>query len=485
MRNLAVLAARLAGRPLLMRDEASVLSYARLAGVEAEPERRSGWAGLLGRGRKVAASIEDGEPMAAPVAWLPDWMGDCDAQGYGWSMKAGVAVIRVDGPLLAEGFGYGDHWYHGYDTLRDSVEDAQTAGARAIAVRINSPGGVCASGLPELSDYIRTIRSAAGGIPIWAICEGAYSAAYWLASACDVIVCMKEGGAGSIGAVVTHCDMSGMLSKDGIVMTHVQFGPHKTDFSSLKPLSEDAQKRLQAEIDQWGRWFVAAVHAGRPTLAPEVILATGARCYFGDSDVAELSALKTGLVDRVMTEREAFAALETLVATSTPPAAPAASAPLKEKHMKRSTLAAVLDDPKLSADQKVGRLNAIRADEGDDAPEDDVEDGEKDDPAEAEAGDDDGEDDKIDAKVAKSILASPHAKGRENLAQNLAFEPGMTLEKAETLLKSAGKGGGLASRMEGRDPAVTPGGGKPSGSAPVLDSSAIYAKRAAAQRKRR
>jgi capsid assembly protease len=480
MRNLAVMAARLSGRPLLMRDEASVLSLARIAGVEPDRERRSGLSVLFGRARKAAADL-GGDELAEPLAWLPDWMGEADAVGYGWSMRNGVAVIRVDGPLLDEGFGYGDCWWHGYDTLRMSIETAREAGARAIAIRSNSPGGMCAPGLPELGDYIRSIRAAAGGVPIWGIVEGGYSAMYWLLSACDVIVCMKQGGAGSIGAVVSHCDVSGAMSKEGIVLQHIQFGAHKTDFSSFKPLSDDAKARLQAEIDQWGRWFVAAVAEGRPNLTPEAIIATQARCYFGDSDDPQLSALKVGLVDRVMTEREAFAALEELVATPVSPAAPAASAPLKEKTMKRSTLAAVLDDPKTTAAQKVAQLNAIRADEGEEDPvegaegEDDEEDTAGEPAPEAEGGE--GDEEQVDAKVAKSILDSPEAKGRDNLARELAFTPGMTLEKAEKLLKASGKTGGLADRMEGRDPQVTHGGGRAAKTGPVLDSGAIFAKR--------
>lgn len=487
MRNLAIMAARLSGRPLLMRDEASVLSLARLAGVEVDRERRSPLSNLLGRARKVSADL-DGDEMAEPMAWMPDWMGQPDAVGYGWSMRNGVAIIRIDGPLLDEGFGYGDCWWHGYDTLRLAIETAVEAGARAIALRCNSPGGMCAPGLPELGDYIRSIRAAAGGIPIWGIVEAGYSAMYWVLSACDVIVCMKQGGAGSIGAVVTHCDVSGSLSKEGMVVTHVQFGANKTDFSSFKPLSDEAKARLQAEIDQWGRWFVGAVAEGRPNLTPEAIIATQARCYFGDSDNVELSALKVGLVDRVMTEREAFAALEELVATPVSPAAPAASAPLKEKTMKRSTLAAVLDDRKLTAAQKVAQLNAIRADEGEGDTDEEVGDGEaaetpaEDEPAEGEG--EDGEDKPVDAKVAKSILDSPEAKGRENLARELAFTPGMNLERAEKLLKASAKGGGLGSRMEGRDPNVAHSGGKPGpkGEA-AIDTGNIYAKRRDARKR--
>ncbi len=480
MRNFAVMAARLSGRPLLMRDEASVLALARLANIEPDRERRSGLSVLLGRARKASAAIE-GDELAAPLAWLPDWMGDADAVGFGWSMRNGVAVIRIDGPLLDEGFGYGDCWWHGYDTLRQSIESAREAGARAIAIRCNSPGGVCAPGLPELGDYIRSVRAAAGGIPIWGIVEGGYSAMYWLLSACDVVVCMKQGGAGSIGAVVSHCDVSGALSKEGMVVTHVQFGAHKTDFSSFKPLSDDAKARLQAEIDQWGRWFVAAVAEGRPTLTPEAIIATQARCYFGDSDDPQLSALKVGLVDRVMTEREAFAALEELVATPVSPAASAASAPLKEKTMKRSTLAAVLDDPKTTAAQKVAQLNAIRADEGEEETQEggEGEGGEDAPPEEPEAGGEGGEGDEeqVDAKVAKSILDSPEAKGRENLARELAFTPGMTLDRAETLLKASGKTNSLGDRMAGRDPKVTHSGGQPGKTEGVIDSGAIYGRR--------
>lgn len=495
MRNLAVMAARLSGRPLLMRDAGSVLAFARMAGVEVDGERRSPLSRLLNRSRKASAEL-DGDVMEAPAAWSPGWLGAPESVGFGWTMLQGVAIIRIDGPLLDEGFGYGETWWHGYDTLRTAIETAREAGARAIALRVNSPGGVCAPGLPELGEYVRSIRASAGGIPIWGIVEGAYSACYWLISACDVVICMREGGAGSIGAVVGHCDVSGMLSKDGIVFEHIQFGAHKTDYSSFKPLSDEARALLQAEINQWGRWFVAAVHAGRPSLSPEAIIATQARCYFGDSDDPTLSALSVGLVDRVMTEREAFAALFEHVSNPVSPAATAALAPPKENTMKRSTLAAVLGDASLSDADKISKLNAIRAEEGDEGPGDpENPEGDEDpkDPEDPEAGGEGGgapggdedEDKPVDAKVAKSILNSPEAKGREPLARELAFEPGMTLARAETLLKASARGGGLDSRMEGRDPNVTHGGGSaPKSAADTIDTGAIYAKRRSQRQKR-
>ena len=87
--------------------------------------------------------------------------------------------------------------------------------------------------------------------------------------------------------------------------------------------------------------------------------------------------------------------------------------------------------------------------EGDDAPKDDEDD------APPESARSSGG---VSASVAKKVLELPSAKGREKLAHELAFTPGMTVKTADRLMSAAPKGGGrLAEAMAGRD--VNPGAG--------------------------
>lgn len=64
----------------------------------------------------------------------------------------------------------------------------------------------------------------------------------------------------------------------------------------------------------------------------------------------------------------------------------------------------------------------------------------------------------VDASVAQSILALPEAKGREALAQRLAFKPGMTVAEAKADLAAAPRASRLADRVN--DPNLSADGGK-------------------------
>ncbi|MFN7110317.1 MAG: S49 family peptidase [Brevundimonas sp.] len=430
MRNPAQLAAALSGRPLLMR-EASVPALARELGV-AGGERGSPLTAFIGRARRAIAGRGDMEMRTEPLASSPRFVGEPDATGFGWVLKDGVGILEIEGPLMAEGFGWGDTWYHGYDTLHVAYEE-MIADARVGAIWeiLRSPGGVVDHGLPELAALKREHRAANGGKPIHSFIRDGYSAAYWDASSSDHITAARESGVGSIGAVVTHCDFSGAFAKDGIVITPFKFGKRKTDGSWMEPLSETASATLQAEIDQCGRWFVSDVLEGRPNLTEEAVLATEAGCYFGDSDDPELSGLAKGLIDTVATERTAFATIRELarerLASSAAGPAPSASKPasIQESEMKRSAVLAAAKKAGLKENDIKALSDALpKAEEGDDKPSD-KDDDEEDKPAdEAESEGDDTSDDKDGDKSdddksegeASAIAASPEAKKHPALA---------------------------------------------------------------------
>lgn len=471
MRNPARLAADLSGRPLLLR-EASVPALAQLLGIQSAEERS--FAGWLGRARRALAHRGEDVSVTEPACYAPRWLGEPDATGMGWTLKDGVGCLLIDSCLMAEGFGYGDCWYHGYDTLLTAYEEMiADARVRAIFEVVDSPGGIVDAGLPELAAFKRANRQAAGGKPIVTFARNAFSAAYWIPASSDRIVAARESGVGSIGAVVGWCGLAGALEKEGIEYRAFKFGKRKTDGSPFEGLSETAAETLQAEIDQCGRWFVADVLAGRPQLSEGEVLATEAACYFAQADDAAMSGIDLKLVDEISTERKAFAALRDQIAGGGPrsPAAPAAPAAVQEKDMKRSAVLAAAQKAGLNKSQ-IRKLEAELPDEGE---TDDDEDGadtsaeteeddasaetEDEDQASTESGNDEEEEGDVDAKVAKAVLGLPEAKGREQLAQELAFTPGMTTAKAQRLLAAAPKGGKgqLASTLSG-SPRLGPDG---------------------------
>ena len=483
MRNPARLAAELSGRPLLLR-EASLPALARQLGITAE-ERGSPLTNFIGRARRALASRDDAPCLTEPVAAAPRWVGDPDHLGFGWVLKDGVAILEIEGPLMAEGFGWGDTWYHGYDTLR-AAYDEMTADARVGAIWevIRSPGGVVDSGLPELAAFKRENRALAGGKPIHSFLRDGFSAAYWVPSASDRIDAARESGVGSIGAVVAWCGMAGMLEKEGFEYRAFKFGARKTDASAFEPLSESAAASLQAEIDQCGRWFVADVLAGRANLTEEAVLATEAGCFFGDSDDPELSGQAKGLVDEVLTERQSFAAVRELAqarlsSSANPAPRPAAKATTPETEMRRSAVLAAAKKAGLSAEDQ-RRLSAELPD--DDAPEGDEDEDEAstegDENNEPASSEDEGDEDET-ASEASKISASPEAKAHPHLAL-AAISSGQTLAQFKAgaaALASAPRESRLDKAMAGSRRVGPDNGGKTSGMA------AAVARRVEANRK--
>ncbi|MFN3464727.1 MAG: S49 family peptidase, partial [Terricaulis sp.] len=320
--------ARYAGRPLLMTADAAQILARRALAIDPRALRRPGSAlldkpkSLLGR---FASRFSFADPMAfddddfdaqtappKPFGYAPSYASAPEHEGFGWSLVDGIACLNVEGALLDRGFYACGEMFWGYDTIAQAMKEAMAESrVRGVFIRMDSPGGVVASGLEALTADMRAMREAGntGGKPIFVYAECAASAAYWISAQADRIFAPPVGMVGSIGAVIVHEDYSSAYDKAGIKVTPIQFGAKKTDGASFKPLSEEALADLQSEIDAIGERFVADVTAGREFLGRDALIATQAACYMADHPERARSGLALGLVDELAREEQAFAAL--------------------------------------------------------------------------------------------------------------------------------------------------------------------------------
>jgi signal peptide peptidase SppA len=164
---------------------------------------------------------------------------------------------------------------------------------KAIVFDVDSPGG-SVEGVMELASEIFNARKQK---PITAVVNSmACSAAYWLASAANEIVCTPSGQAGSIGVYMTHQDESEALAKDGIKITVIKAGKYKTEGNPSEPLSDEARAAFQSKVDDYYGMFVKAVAQNRGTSQAAV------RDGYGQGrSLLAAGALKEGLIDRVGT----------------------------------------------------------------------------------------------------------------------------------------------------------------------------------------
>lgn len=280
--KLPLLAQRLFNTPLAIHPRKAEIVVAALA------ERL----GISHISTDYAAWSEEDETFSRP------------ARDGGYDVVGGVAVIPVEGTLvhklgaLRPCFGM-----TGYDGIRQTFLGAMAdPEVRAICLDIDSPGGEV-SGCFDLVDMIYQAR---GEKPIHAILtEGAYSAAYAIASAADRIIVPRTGGVGSIGVIMIHCDFSQQIKDEGIKVTIVKFGSRKMEVNTLTPLSDEARAAVQHDVDETGELFVNTVARNRG-LSASVIRDTQGATFTASEGVA------LGLADEINAPDAAFLNLLTL-----------------------------------------------------------------------------------------------------------------------------------------------------------------------------
>lgn len=468
--NVARIAARHIGRPVLMHEGQALHWLGRIQSVDPNFAARPGR--LQALMRRLAGStaprpeaMDDDEPRPqvpfnVRAAYAPLYIGEPDDYGFCWSLKDGIALINCDTPLLARGEDFCGTVFHGYDTLLQALRSAREDDrVKAIFFRMDSPGGVVDGGLSQLAAWMRANRAAAGGKPIWIYADMAASAAYWISAQADRILAPRVGVVGSIGAVVLHEDYSAALEKAGITLTAITFGKKKVDGNWWEKLTPTAQADLQAEIDECGRLFTADVAAGRPAMTIEKQIATEAACFLGAHEDPARSGLAIGLVDEISGEEAAFAALVKSVSGAAPVPNPTNPAP-----------AASADNPKEmgmdTPEKKAARVAALKTDlaaaraasprdaakvaslvtqlkaEGEDEKDDDEQ---PEGPVQPAKKPDDDEKEETEAvKIAKS----PEAKTHAHLVAP-AIAEGMTLAQFKAICAAGGGKGKLAQHLDG------------------------------------
>lgn len=251
--------------------------------------------------RTLAASPRFSELMEMASAGDDFWPEEDNWRSYYRPYKVsadGTLQIPISGVML-NSFPYTTSYATGYTYIRKAFERGMSdPKVSRIAMVINSGGGEVAGNF-DLVDAIFKMR---GSKPIHAfVNEHAYSAAYSLASAADKISIVRTGGAGSIGVVTSHVDVSEAVDKAGYKITFVYAGKHKVDGNPYEPLSKDVKNRMQARINDIYNVFVSTVARNR-SLSEDSVRATEALTYSAEE------AVTVGLVDSIAPFDEALAA---------------------------------------------------------------------------------------------------------------------------------------------------------------------------------
>jgi signal peptide peptidase SppA len=221
----------------------------------------------------------------------------------GYEVVDGVAVLPLVGPS-ARRMNLMTQISGGVSTelaARDLRAAAADETARAIVLRIDSPGGTV-DGTQGLAQLVAEIDRTAK--PVVTLASGTMaSAAYWYGSASRAVYIEDDTTqVGSIGVVASHVDISAAEAAAGVRTTEIVAGRYKRIASQYGPLTAEGRQTMQDQVDYLYSLFVQAVADNRGVAIEQVLseMADG-RIFIGQQ------AVRAGLVDGVST-------LEALVA---------------------------------------------------------------------------------------------------------------------------------------------------------------------------
>lgn len=223
-------------------------------------------------------------------------------------VRDGVAILSITGPLtryaswFTEVCGMTSYQQAAAD-FRIAMEDPAIG---AVMLHLDSPGGET-NGCAELAALVHAHR---GVKPLVAmVSDGAASAAYWIAAACDEIVVSPSAYVGSIGCYWEIEDWSAAEAEIGLKRWRIvsSQSPNKVP----DPADPAGAAVLQGEVDQFADAFIAAAAAYRGVSPQDLITAgNGGGIFIGRH------AVDRGLADSVATTEEVLARLAATSLTS-------------------------------------------------------------------------------------------------------------------------------------------------------------------------
>lgn len=156
-----------------------------------------------------------------------------------------VALVRIEGPI-----------YESRETLEAIKRARESNRAKAVLVRVDSPGG--AVGASE--EIFRELQRTKASKPvIVSMGNVAASGGYYVALAGQEIVANAGTITGSIGVIATDFELEQLLATLKIRPVVIKSGEHKDTGSPLRPMTDEERRLLQKIVYDLHRQFVREV----------------------------------------------------------------------------------------------------------------------------------------------------------------------------------------------------------------------------------
>ncbi|MBX2807156.1 MAG: S49 family peptidase [Cellvibrionaceae bacterium] len=135
--------------------------------------------------------------------------------------------------------------------------------AKAVALRINSPGGSPVHA-GRLYSEINQLRAQYHNKPVYAVIEDiGTSAAYYISSAADFIYVDQASMVGSIGVISASFGFTGLMEKLGIERRVLTSGANKNPLDPYLPMDLGVKHYWEDMLAEVHQQFIQAVKTGR------------------------------------------------------------------------------------------------------------------------------------------------------------------------------------------------------------------------------
>jgi len=210
------------------------------------------------------------------------------ATGEDLIMDDTIAVVRLEGVIM-------DTRY--LDEKLKSLDENEKI--KGVILEINSPGGAIA---PTQQLYLRIMKMHK---PVYAVMESiAASGGYYTAAACDKVFAMESTITGSIGVIMEYTNFRGLMDKFGVQSVVIKSGKMKDVPSPTRELTEEEQKYLQSNINDFYEQFLRDILKRRKIDEKKLREIADGRVFSGRQ------AKQYNLIDTIGTREEAENAMK-------------------------------------------------------------------------------------------------------------------------------------------------------------------------------
>jgi protease-4 len=176
--------------------------------------------------------------------------------------------------------------------VASALEDAEHVKAKALIMRVNSPGGTVGA-TQEIYDAVCKFRAETKMPVVASMGDVAASGGVYVAMAAERVLANAGTVTGSIGVIIRSRNLSELFSKVGVAAEVVKSGEFKDTPAPYRGMTESERTMLQDMINDTYDQFVDAIMRGR-NLAPAKVR------QFADGRVMTgRQALACGLVDEL------------------------------------------------------------------------------------------------------------------------------------------------------------------------------------------